>query len=108
MDPEKGEKTTKRKYRGMTRKSMITKNRSKGIKLQVKYNLDGIFIGESAVHLTSYLGVLAHTMVPIRYQTWHVVPKQLKDKLWDSIEVTHSYLHHLYAKHQSFLTILSY
>ncbi|XP_059590752.1 uncharacterized protein LOC132253206 isoform X4 [Vitis vinifera] len=70
----------------MTRKSMITKNRSKGIKLQVKYNLDGIFIGESAVHLTSYLGVLAHTMVPIRYQTWHVVPKQLKDKLWDSIE----------------------
>eukprot|EP00261_Vitis_vinifera_P032239 XP_019073482.1 PREDICTED: uncharacterized protein LOC100854224 isoform X1 [Vitis vinifera] len=86
MDPEKGKKTIKRKYRGMTRKSMITKNRSKGIKLQVKYNLDGIFIGESTVHLTSYLGVLARTMVPIRYQTWHVVPKQLKHKLWDSIE----------------------
>ncbi|KAL6329814.1 hypothetical protein AAG906_037526 [Vitis piasezkii] len=86
MDPEKGEKTTKRKYRGMTQKSMITKNRSKGIKLQVKYNLDGIFKGESTVHLTSYLGVLARTMVPIRYQTWHVVPKQLKDKLWDNIE----------------------
>ena len=83
---------------------MITKNRSKGIKLQVKYNLNDIFIGESTVHLTSYLGALAHTMVPIRYQTWHVVPKQLKDKLWDNIEVTHSYLHHLYAKHQSFLT----
>ncbi|RVW37618.1 PH, RCC1 and FYVE domains-containing protein 1 [Vitis vinifera] len=43
-------------------------------------------IGESAVHLTSYLGVLARTMVLIRYKTWHVVPKQLKDKLWDSIE----------------------
>ncbi|RVW34736.1 hypothetical protein CK203_110700 [Vitis vinifera] len=43
-------------------------------------------IGESAVHLTNYLGVLACTMVPIRYKTWHVVPKQLKDKLWDSIE----------------------
>ncbi|KAL6348548.1 hypothetical protein AAG906_013168 [Vitis piasezkii] len=41
---------------------------------------------ESAVHLTSYLGMLACTMVPIRYKTWHVVPKQLKDKLWDSIE----------------------
>ena len=77
---------------------MITKNRSKGIKLQVKYNLDGIFIGELTVHLTSYLDVLARTMMPIRYQTWHVVPKQLKDKLWDIIEVTHSYLHHLYAK----------
>ena len=79
----------------MTGKFMITKNRSKGIKLQVKYNLDGIFIGKSIVHLTSYLGVLACTMVPIRYQTWHVVPKQLKDKLQDNIEVTHSYLHHL-------------
>ncbi|KAL6345063.1 hypothetical protein AAG906_013546 [Vitis piasezkii] len=86
METKEGEKPIKRKYRGMTRKHMIIKNRSKGVKLSVKYNLDGIFIGESAVHLTSYLGVLARTMVPIRYKTWHVVPKQLKDKLWDSIE----------------------
>ncbi|KAL6325287.1 hypothetical protein AAG906_023132 [Vitis piasezkii] len=71
----------------MTRKSMLIKNRSKGIKLSIKYNLDGIFIGESVVHLTSYLGVLARTMVPITYKTWHVVPKELKDKLWDCIEV---------------------
>ena len=83
---------------------MIIKNRSKGVKLPVKYNLDGIFIRESAVHLTSYLGVLARTMVPIRYKTWHVVPKQLKDKLWDSIEVTISYLNHFDAKCLSFLT----
>ncbi|RVW43644.1 hypothetical protein CK203_097059 [Vitis vinifera] len=47
-------------------------------------------IGESAVHLTSYLGMLARTMVPIRYKTWHVVPKQLKDKLWNSIEMVAS------------------
>ncbi|KAL6326223.1 hypothetical protein AAG906_001618 [Vitis piasezkii] len=79
METKEGEKPIKRKYRGMTRKHMIIKNRSKGVKLSVKYNLDGIFIGESAVHLTSYLGVLARTMVPIRYKTWHVVPKQLKD-----------------------------
>lgn len=80
----------------MTKKTMIIKNRSKGIKLPVKYNLDGIFIGDSAVHLTSYLGVLARTMVPIRYETWHVVPKQLKDKLWDCIEVTLHCLHYFY------------
>ena len=72
----------------MTQKSMLIKNRSKGIKLLIKYNLDGIFIGESVVHLTSYLGVLACTMVPITYKTWHVIPKELKDKLWDCIEVT--------------------
>ena len=67
---------------------MLIKNRSKGIKFSIKYNLDGIFIGESVVHLTSYLGVLACTMVPITYKTWHVIPKELKDKLWDCIEVT--------------------
>ncbi|RVW20636.1 hypothetical protein CK203_109088 [Vitis vinifera] len=86
MDAEEEEKPTKKKHRGMTRKSMLIKNRSKGIKLSIKYNLDGIFIGESVVHLTSYLGVLARTMVPITYKTWHVVPKELKDKLWDCIE----------------------
>ena len=88
MDAEEGEKPTKKKHRRMTRKSMLIKNRSKGIKLSIKYNLDDIFIGESVVHLTSYLGVLARTMVPITYKTWHVVPKELKYKLWDCIEVT--------------------
>ena len=77
-----------KKYRGTTRKSMIIRNRNRGIKLVIKYNADGIYVGESSVHLTSYLGVLARTMVPIRYNTWRDVPEQLKDKLWDSIEVT--------------------
>ena len=80
----------------MTKKTMIIKNRSQRIKLSVKYNLDDIFIGEPIVHLTSYLGILARTMVPIRYETWHVVPKQLKDKLWDCIKVTLHCLHYFY------------
>ena len=105
MDAEEEEKPTKNKHREMTRKSMLIKNRTKGIKLSIKYNLNGIFIGESIVHLTSYLSVLARTMVPITYKTWHVVPKELKYKLWDCIEVTLFKLHQLYAKHLSFLTI---
>ena len=61
----KEEKTPiKRKYKGETRKPMIIRNRSRGIKLLIKYNVDGIFIGESFVHLTSYLGVV----VVHRYQ----------------------------------------
>ncbi|RVW13425.1 hypothetical protein CK203_102320 [Vitis vinifera] len=31
-------------------------------------------------------GVLARTMVPIRYNSWRYVPIQLKDSLWDTIE----------------------
>ena len=70
---------------------MIIRNRNRGIKLVIKYNADGIYVEKSFVHLTSYLGVLARTMVPIKYNTWRDVPEQLKDKLWDSIEVTFFY-----------------
>ena len=91
MDADDGQKSIKKKSRGMTRKVMVIKNRSKGIKLLIKYNQDGIFFGDTSVHLTSYLGVLTRTMVPIRYKDWRDVPIQLKEKLWDSIEVTYLY-----------------
>ena len=99
MDADDGQKPIKKKPRGMTRKAMIIKNRSKGIKLLIKYNQDGICVGDSSVHLTSYLGVLARTMVPIRYKDWRDVPIPLKDKLWDSIEVTNLYSKKLLIKY---------
>ena len=76
--------------------NQVIKNKSMGIKLSIKYNLDDIFIEESTVHLTSCLDVLARTMMPIRYETWHVVPKELKDKLWDCIGLTVHCLHYFY------------
>ena len=88
MDLEQEEKPpTKRRCRGITRKSMIIKNRSKGVKLVIKYNPDGIYVGQASVHLTSFLGVLARTMAPIRYNKWRDVPIQVKNNLWDTIEV---------------------
>ena len=68
MDADDGKNPIKRKSRGMTQKSMVIKNRSKGIKLLIKYNQDEIFVGDISVHLISYLGVLARTMVPSRYK----------------------------------------
>ena len=53
------------KHRGMTTKPEITKNKSKGVKFSVKYNARGTPIGKNSANLTSYLGVLARTMVPI-------------------------------------------
>ena len=74
MNIKQEEKTpTRKRCRGITKKTMIIKNRSKGIKLAVKYNVDGIYVGQAATHLTSYLGVLAR--VPIRYNSWHQVSK---------------------------------
>ena len=46
MDLEQGEKPpTKRRYRGITRKSMIIKNQSRGVKLVIKYNPNSIYVG---------------------------------------------------------------
>ena len=73
--------------RGITRKSMIIKNRSRGVKLLIKYNPDGIYVGQAFVHLTSFLGILARTMVLIRYNSWRDIPIQVKNNLWDTIKV---------------------
>ena len=76
------------KHRGMTIKPEITKNRSKQVKFPIKYNARGAPIGKYSVDLTNYLGVLACTMVPINHKTWKDhVPNELKDKLWDCIQV---------------------
>ena len=61
MDSKEEKTPIKRKYRGATKKSMIIMNRSRGIKLFIKYNTDGVFVGESSMHLTSYLSVLTRT-----------------------------------------------
>ena len=66
---------------------MIIKNQSRGVKPVIKHNLDGIYVGQASLHLTSFLGVLARTMVLIRYNSWRDVPIQVKNNLWDTIEV---------------------
>ena len=66
---------------------MIIKNRSRGVKLVIKYNPDGFYVGQVSMHLTIFLGVLARTMVPIRYNNQRDVPIQVKNNLWDTIEV---------------------
>ena len=45
MDIEQQDKAaTRKRCRGITRKTMIIKNMSKGIKLAVKYNVDGVYV----------------------------------------------------------------
>ncbi|RVW38425.1 hypothetical protein CK203_082365 [Vitis vinifera] len=84
MDPEE-EEMPKVKHRGSTLKPEIAKNRSKGIKLKIEYNSLGSHIGENSVELSSYLGTITRTHVPIIVESWRKVPKETKEKLWDLI-----------------------
>ncbi|RVW63030.1 hypothetical protein CK203_062927 [Vitis vinifera] len=84
MDQEE-EEMPKVKHRGSTLKPEIAKNRSKGIKLKIEYNSLGSHIGENSVELSSYLGTITRTHVPIIVESWRKVPKETKEKLWDLI-----------------------
>ena len=53
----------------------------------IKYNPDGIYVGQASLHLTSFLSILTRTMVSIRYNNKRDVPIQVKNNLWDTIEV---------------------
>ena len=87
MDPEE-EEMPKINHRGSTLKPEIAKNQSKGITLKIEYNSLGSDIGENSVELSSYLGTIARTHVPIVIKSWRKVPKETKEKLWDLITVS--------------------
>lgn len=53
----------------------------------VDYNSKGQAIGKASVKLGTFLGALGRTMVPIIYENWRKVPKELKDKLWSYVKV---------------------
>ena len=55
MDADDGKKPIKRKSRGMTQKSMVIKNRSKGINLLIKYNQDEIFVGDICISQVTWV-----------------------------------------------------
>lgn len=75
--------TRKRKVRGPTRLLHLD-----GAEREVlEYNNKGQAIGKASVKMSSYLGVLSRSLVPIAYKNWTKVPKELKDKIWSYVKV---------------------
>ncbi|KAL0540314.1 hypothetical protein IC582_024549 [Cucumis melo] len=73
--------------RGPTRMSEITRVSCDGHKRVVEYNELGQPIGESATKLKSFIGTTVRVHVPISYQSWKDVPTELKDKIYELIEM---------------------
>ena len=76
----------KKRVRGLTTLPHLTKN-SNPIRRVVRYNEKGQPVGPMSTQLFSYMGVLARTMVPLRYEHWRKVPNAFKEKLWSCLEV---------------------
>lgn len=58
-----------------------------GVKGIIQYNEEGEAIRESAIKIKSYIGVCVRNQIPITYQQWKHVPCDLKDKIFECIEV---------------------
>ena len=86
--PSPTDLTRKRKGRGSTKLPDVTKDKSAGVRKVIEYNRRGQPIGKYKAKYMSYHGVLARQMVPLAYKTWFKVPVELKDKLWDCVEVS--------------------
>ncbi|GAY53699.1 hypothetical protein CUMW_151080, partial [Citrus unshiu] len=46
----------------------------------------GVLVGEEAIELATYIGVLARTSIPILYNDWRRVPDDTKERLWESVK----------------------
>ncbi|GMQ07389.1 hypothetical protein CsSME_00051595 [Camellia sinensis var. sinensis] len=79
----------KRKGRGSTTLPNVIKDRSSSVRKAIDYNENGQLIGYNSIKCSSYLGVLARTMILICYKDWFEVPAELKEKLWSCVELTY-------------------
>lgn len=100
-----GPECKKRKGRGSTRLPDVIKDRSLGVKKVISYDDKGRPTGKNRAKLSSYLGVLARTMVPLSHKDWSEVPNVIKERLWCSVLVRISFLYTSQFVHQ-FLHIL--
>lgn len=56
-------------------------------RLNVEFNTLGQPIGDGSVKLSSYCGKSVRDMVPLIYDDWRKVPKELKKSLWILLKV---------------------
>ncbi|KAA0047610.1 transposase [Cucumis melo var. makuwa] len=64
----------------------ITCVRSEGQRLVIEYNELGQPIGQNAMKLKSFIRTTVRFHVPITYSDWPMVPKEIKDKIFELIK----------------------
>ena len=54
----------------------------------MQFDSKGRPIGEEAAELQSYVGLLAREKVKITYDSWKKVPGDVKDHIWEAVNVS--------------------
>ncbi|XP_057810057.1 uncharacterized protein LOC131024559 [Salvia miltiorrhiza] len=77
-----------RSKRGRTQMHCLAMQRVQGVKQDVELNELGQPIGKAGTQLQSYIGVLAREKVKITFETWHNVPEDVKEDIWESVNLS--------------------
>ncbi|CAL2247068.1 unnamed protein product [Prunus armeniaca] len=75
--------------RGINTMNCVVKRKIQKIKLVVEYNKRGRPHGKVAVEMESNIGVLARTRVPFMDKKWTQFPKDLKEEIWEVVEIAY-------------------
>ncbi|XP_073133553.1 uncharacterized protein [Henckelia pumila] len=87
---ESTETESTRTCRGRTHLDKLVRQRVHGIRKDVKFNKIGQPIGEFAGEMQSYIGVLVREKIKISYKTWKQVPNDVKELIWESVNLTYN------------------
>lgn len=74
--------------RGMVTMNRITRGLIRKKRRKVQFNAKGVPVGQAAIEMQSYIGVLARTKVPISVKDWREVDEEAKQKIWEQVTVT--------------------
>ena len=77
-----------RTSRGRTHLDRLSVQKGQGIRREVQFDSKGRPIGQEAAKLQSYVGILAREKVKITYDTWKKVPAEVKEMIWESVNVS--------------------
>lgn len=77
----------RKKTKGPSGLHEITRACSEGHKRVVQYNENGQQFGCNAIKMKSFIGMSVRSHVPIIYNSWKVVSFEIKEKIWDLIQV---------------------
>lgn len=85
LDTENSKPVTAR--RGKMILTALAKRKAKGEKSVVSFNELGQPYGPASSEMQSYIGMLARSEVKISYKSWKQVPKEVKDTIWEHVNV---------------------
>ena len=80
-------KTSKQTTSGPTSIPRVVAQRMQGRRVLVQINGRGQLVGRNVTEMQSFIGVVAHQIVPLAILTWPTVPGELKNKIWEQIQV---------------------